>query len=743
MTHTTLPQKELMSENRLGALPYIFTAFLSAGLVFLVQPMFARMALPVLGGSPSVWNVSLVCFQAALLGGYIYAHLLARLPSVLMQTVIHGALLLVAALVLPLGLSDALGQPNAESPTLWLVGVFALSIAPPFMAISATAPLIQAWYARSGRSDANDPYYLYAASNAGSLLGLIAYPLMMEPFLTLDAQTQTWALGYGVLALGLIGCGIIASRSGVGALAKAPEVSTSEDIDAPASIMRQRLTWLALAFLPSSLLIGSTTHITTDIASAPFLWAPPLMIYIGSFIVVFSNKGLASLKIANTVLPYLVVLTLFFLPRVISPPYQFAILLDLVTLFAAAIVCHGVMAKTRPDAQRLTEFYLIMSLGGVMGGAFNALLAPVIFNSPVEYPLVLALVMLARPYAASILQREHKLAVGTGVGIAAVAVILSLFSIPISEEAKYTALVVVAVAFFLVRNKWLASAIVAGSLAILGVAQPQISSADSTTERSFFGVVRTFTDGGYRGMLHGTTLHGAQRIDQPDRIPVPLNYYAPITPVGQTFGNWQDAETIGVIGLGVGSAACLADPTDDMTFFEIDPLVAKIAMDPERFQFLSKCAPDAKMVIGDGRLTLLDQPAGKFDLLFVDAFSSDSVPAHLLTIEALEIYMSRLSENGILMFHTSNRHLNLNSVLARGADAMGYTAKRQFFRTDGLDLEHRMTALPSDVVLIARSEDDLARLANDDRWQPLVSDGKRPWTDDFTNIIGAILDKDH
>lgn len=742
MTHTTLPHKELINEDRLGALPYIFTAFLSAGLVFLVQPMFARMALPVLGGSPSVWNVSLVCFQAALLGGYIYAHLLARLPSVLMQTVIHGALLLVAALVLPLGLSDALGQPTAGSPTLWLVGVFALSIAPPFMAISATAPLIQAWYARSGRSDANDPYYLYAASNAGSLLGLIAYPLMMEPFLTLDAQTQTWALGYGVLALGLIGCGIIASRAGVGLLVKAPDVSTTESVEAPTSLMRQRLTWLALAFLPSSLLIGSTTHITTDIASAPFLWAPPLMIYIGSFIVVFSNKGLASLKIANTALPYLVGLTLFFLPRVISPPYQFAILLDLVTLFAAAIVCHGVMAKTRPDAQRLTEFYLIMSLGGVLGGAFNALLAPIIFNSPIEYPLVLALVMLARPYAPSTLQREHKLAVGIGLFIAALAVLLSLLTMPISEEAKYTALVVVAVALFFVRNKWAASAIAAACLALTGIAQPQISSADSTTERSFFGVVRTFTDNGYRGMLHGTTLHGAQRVDVPGK-PVPLNYYAPMTPIGQTFGNWQEAENIGVIGLGVGSVACLADPNDNMTFFEIDPLVAKIALDPERFQFLSACAPNAKMVIGDGRLTLLDEPVGAFDLLLVDAFSSDSVPAHLLTIEALEIYMSRLSEGGVLMFHTSNRHLNLNSVLARGAEELGYTAKRQFFRTDGLELENRMTALPSDVVLIARSEADLARLANDDRWQPLPSDGKRPWTDDFTNIIGAILDKDH
>ncbi len=721
----------------LGAGPFVATVFLSAALVFLVQPMFARMATPLLGGSPNVWNVSLVCFQAALLAGYAYAHLLNHLvKSVRTQVTVHGALLMVAALVLPFELTGMLGAPDPSRPAAWLIGVFAISIAPPFAIISATAPLIQSWYARTGRPDAHDPYHLYAASNAGSLLGLAAYPLLLEPLAPLAMQTGAWSLGYGVLALMLVGCGVVVMRLNTGAAVQ----MAAADPAPVAGRWRQRLWWVTLAFVPSSLLVGVTTHIATDVASAPFLWAPPLMLYIASFIVVFAKRPPISTAQAAMIMPLLVGVALFTLSKSSGVPTLLSFFVHLGALFMAAIACHGLLAADRPATGRLTEFYLLMSFGGVLGGAFNALLVPMIFTTVAEYPLMLIAVLLLMPQV--YWTGPRKLWALAGVAVLAGLAALAVRSVPplmAYENFSFFALLITAmVIVYLARQSRLASATAAAALWVIGAASSPMAGAYA--ERGFFGVVKVQEQDGYRVMVHGTTLHGAQALGA--NALRPSTYYSPETPMGEVFGAHTALGRVAVVGLGVGSVACYAKPGQHYTFFEIDPIVARLASDPASFTYLSECTPDAAIVLGDGRLTLVDEPAGAFNLLLIDAFSSDSVPAHLLTREAVALYLSRVSkDDGIVLLHVSNRYMALATVVSRIAGELGVPARLQFYIPPvGADANKYVTQA-SVVVALAHNEAALARLEGTRGWQVLASDGGRAWSDDYSNIPGAIWDR--
>lgn len=752
MSEQTIPQVRVpgpVTGAPAGAL-FVVTVFFSAALVFLVQPMFARMATPLLGGSPNVWNVSLVCFQAALLAGYAYAHLLIRLvPRVRHQVAVHGALLLLAALVLPFQLSGVFGPPDSERPALWLIGVFSVSIAPPFAIISATAPLVQAWYARTGRPDAHDPYHLYAASNAGSLLGLAAYPLVLEPLAPLALQAGAWSIGYGLLCLLLIGCGLLAAR-GPGLPASPvpiPKIEGTDDApanapaspDSPAARWRQRLWWVTLAFVPSSLLIGVTTHISTDVASAPFLWAPPLMLYIGSFVIVFARRPLVGPRIMRHIVPILAALALFSLSKASGVPTLWSFLVHLAALFAAAIGCHGLLAASRPEAARLTEFYLLMSLGGVLGGAFNALLVPVLFTTVAEYPMMLVAAMLLMPHP--LLGSYPRML--AGIVIAIVALILAPFVRDIEllalDEVRSLFFLLVAglVAVYLTHTSRIAGAI--GAFAMWGIVTAAMPGAGSYTERGFFGIVRIQEREGYRLMVHGTTLHGAQSLD-PQEAWRPATYYAPETPIGQVFNAHLRPGRVGLIGLGVGSVACYAWPEQEYVFYEIDPIVARLASDPERFTFLSDCAPEARIVLGDGRLKIAEEPDESFDLILVDAFSSDSIPAHLLTREAIELYLSKVRDDGAVLLHVSNRYLALESVVARIAADIGAPARVRFDVPDVAGWPG-YRAQASGVVALARTEEALTGLNLNTGWTVPEADGGRPWTDDYSNIPGAIWDR--
>ena len=721
--------------HRFAGTPFVVTVFLSAALVFLVQPMFARMATPLLGGSPNVWNVSLVCFQAALLAGYAYAHLLTHLvKSLSRQVMVHGALLVLAALVLPFELTGLFGDPDPARPALWLIGVFAVSIAPPFAIISATAPLIQAWYARTGREDAHDPYHLYAASNAGSLLGLAAYPLLLEPLAPLAGQAMAWSVGYGVLLVLLIGCGLLTLRAPAPGAAVLP-ARAADGQGARSNLWRQRLWWLVLAFVPSSLLVGVTTHIATDVASAPFLWAPPLMLYIGSFIVVFAKRPPISLPAAMAVLPVCIGLALFTLSKVSGVPTLLSFVVHLIALFFAAVACHGLLAHDRPETGRLTEFYLLMSLGGVLGGAFNALLVPVIFTSVAEYPLMLIAALLLMPQRYWLGPTWMIMVAAVTGGLAIIA--QYVYEVPTlarePERSFFVLMVLALVALYAVRRSRLASAGAAAALWAIGAATSPTIGAYS--ERGFFGVVKIHDRDGYRVMVHGTTLHGAQALDEDAWRPA--TYYAPETPIGQVFAGHTRAGRVGAIGLGAGSVACYAREGQRYTFYEIDPIVARLASDPAQFTYLSECTPDANIVLGDGRLTLAAEPEDAFDILLIDAFSSDSVPAHLMTREAIALYLSRLKEDGVLLLHVSNRYMALETVAGRVAGELGVPARMQYHTV----AESGYRAQSSAVVAIARNDLALAPLDSTGAWSILESDGGRAWTDDYSNIPGAIWDR--
>jgi SAM-dependent methyltransferase len=749
---------------------YVLAVFASASLVFLVEPMVAKLLLPLMGGSAAVWNTSLAFFQVALLVGYLYAHLLQRLPSLRRQTGLHIVVLLAAGLILPLKVSGLMGEPSSDHPVFWLLGVLTLSIGAPFAALSATAPLLQAWRARTQEEGAGEPYALYAASNLGSLLALLAYPLLVEPLATLQAQRLGWSLGYGLFILLMAAMAWHVWRAGQGAPAPADEgpPMTAEPLP-PASLAthptvtwKDRFAWLFLAAVPSSLMLGVTAHLATDVASAPFLWVVPLALYLITFIIAFQARPLISRDNVLLFQGAAVAAVAFNLPFHATTVFLLLIQLGihLAGFFLTALVCHQALVARRPAAGHLTEFYLWMSLGGVVGGAFNAFLAPVIFSTVLEYPLVLVLSCLARPWGEGTVKRWQWGVFAGGLVASILAVIAfhllaGKVDLDIAHAVEKLFLSAAVVAVFLVRPRaWL----VMGSVAVLTLAADAVGDKAQVLHhwRSFFGVLREghYDDAAFGGemrtLAHGTTLHGAQAVDPRWRCR-PLVYYAPETPIGQVFIRQRQvhpAIVVGAVGLGTGSVAAYTRRDDQLTFFEIDPLVVKVSTNPANFSYTTTCAGGhIGYVIGDARLTLAKQPAGKFDILLIDAFSSDSVPAHLLTVEALRGYLTHLKPDGVLVLHLSNRNLDLRSPAMAAAYAAGGHALLQ--RHPGLPPCYYGAKYPAcapdkwesaeDALLVTRSDAALASWRADPRWTAIDPHKVRPWTDDYTNLFGAMV----
>jgi SAM-dependent methyltransferase len=712
------------------------TVFASAGLVFLVQPMAGRLVLPSLGGAPSVWNTSMAFFQAALLAGYAYAHLLQRLRSLRVQVAVHLALLLLAAVVLPLHVTALFGAPSTSQPALWLVGVLAVSLGAPFAMLSSTAPLIQAWYARGlAKETGREPYGLYAASNLGSLLALSAYPLLVEPSVTLKGQTLGWSVGYGLFVLLIAVSGVVLARYRGAGPVEAVE-------PAPSTTWRDRLAWLGLAAIPSSLMLGVTAHIATDIASAPFLWVAPLGLYLLTFILVFRDRPMigagAVLPLQALALALCIAMTPF---RTTNLLMQIGIHLS--AFFLTALVCHQALYARRPPAARLTEFYMWMSLGGVVGGAFNAFVAPLIFSDVWEYPLMLALSVLARPWWGD--RRGQTTAwiyCIAGIVFPVAAVICRSFDGP---DFVYLALLTAGAACaIMVRDRaWMMLAV----LAVLSIAAAQIGDRTDVrqTWRSFFGVLResrTYDEslGGEVYMLaHGTTLHGAQA-QAPEWKCRPTTYYAEGGPIGRAFLTERarkPALRIGAVGLGTGAVAAYVRPGDHLTFFEIDPLVIRLSGPQGRFTFVRDCAKGpVDFQLGDARLTLARQPDATFDLLLIDAFSSDAIPTHLMTVEALRGYLAKLKPDGVMVMHLSNRNLELRGVAEAVAVSAGAPALIQrHYAPEGVST---LWESDEDVLIAARTPAALAAYREDPAWAPVKAGKMRPWTDDYTNVFGAL-----
>ncbi|MDO1559997.1 fused MFS/spermidine synthase [Brevundimonas sp. 2R-24] len=728
---------------------FALSVFVSASLLFVVQPMVTKLLLPLLGGSPSVWNTAMVFFQAALLAGYAYAHALQRLSSLRSQMLVHGVLLLLAALFLPLHVTGLLGEPDPARPIVWTLGVLVLSIGAPFAVLSSTAPLIQAWFARVRTGE--DPYPLYAASNLGSFVALLSYPILIEPLLGLTAQRWSWTVGYGVFVLVLAALAMIILRRSQPVAEAADEPATRS----PSISWRERLIWVALAFIPSSLMLGVTLHLSTDVASAPFLWVAPLALYLLTFVIAFQAKPWIPYPITLIFQAAAAGACIAILPfRTAEWALLFGI--HLVAFFFTALMCHQGLALRRPAPDRLTEFYLWISVGGVLGGIFNALLAPVIFDVVREYPLVLVLAALARPWQWGKPSWREIFLVVTGLlaclvppflmdYLTANPEVLSDFSTDDALVATRLLLGLAAICAFLVREQTFAFLALLIAISFSGHAAAE-QTRFVENQRSFFGVLRIGVlneprmGGEMRMLLHGTTLHGAQAVD-PSYQCNPTLYYARVTPLGEAVTRIQarsPSASIGVVGQGTGVMAAYKRAADDFTYYEIDPLVDRMARDPSRFTYISDCAEGPiQTVLGDARLSLRREPDGRFDLLVVDAFSSDSIPTHLLTEEAIREYLRVVKPNGVVVLHLSNRNLEIVQPALAAGRALGVpTRYKLYIEPQGMPA---LSQASTEALILSPTEAGLEDFTFQDNWTERSPERVRPWTDDYVNLFGALL----
>jgi hypothetical protein len=722
---------------------YATTLFASALLLFAVQPMFTKMVLPILGGAPAVWSVAMVFFQGALLAGYAYAHLLARTLPPGKAALVHLALLGSAALTLPIGIATGLGPAPSSGIELWLVALFAASIGLPFVALSASAPLLQSWFSVSGHPRARNPYVLYAASNLGSFAGLLLYPFLLEPTVSLRGQARLWSLGFAVLALMIAATGLFVSR--VAAIA---EVSTTT---VPRPGGRERLGWLALAAIPSGLVVAVTAHITTDVAAAPFLWVIPLALYLLTFVALFRDRPWVAHATTVRLVPFVVAALSVSVMGGDKVFWLVIIALNLAGFVALALLCHGELYRLRPAPAQLTEFYLWVSLGGVVGGVFAGLIAPHVFNGTYEYPMLIAAALLALPGALMGGWRGFTREAGPLLALAALVAAPRFWGLSLSEGAllPFQLGLVMLAALMLVYRRRPARlfGLVVLAFVVSGMWQPGLARVESA--RSFFGVHKVVetADGRYRLLFHGTTIHGAEQIRDASGAPItarpePVAYYYRGGPIVDAIETARAArgglKKVAVVGLGTGSLACHIQPGERWTFFEIDPEVVRIARDPRRFRFVSACAPELPVVLGDARLTLAAAPA-QFDLIILDAFSSDAIPVHLLTREAFAGYLARLAPGGAIVVHISNRHMELASVVGAVAKAEGVIAiAKQDDQANQVLSDFRANAL---VAVVAREPSALGDLAAKPGWRRIEPGDVAAWTDDYSNILSAILRK--
>jgi hypothetical protein len=871
-------------------LVFAVTLFVSATLLFVVQPMVGKMILPLMGGTPSVWNTCMVFFQALLLAGYTYAHFTTTWLGPRRQAILHLGLLLVPLLALPIVVNKELAPQGAANPIFGVLFLLLLACGLPFFVVATSAPLLQKWFADTPHPAAKDPYFLYGASNLGSMLALISYPLLMEPYSRLASQSSLWAAGYVVLALLTALCAVFLWLSPSAAPALDPK---AKGLDLQPQAVNQglptsqRLRWIMLAFVPSSLMLGVTTYITTDLAAIPLLWILPLILYLLSFILVFSRLPLILHTIMTLALPIVVVGQIFItFSDVLTGHYTLIIGFHLLTLFVVAMVCHGELAHSRPPTAHLTEFYLLMSLGGVLGGLFNTLVAPLLFDSVLEYPLALTLACMLMPRLAAL----NRTWLGLGVD-AALLVFLGVLTFPLlrwvaanrpitldtfydslGRYGTVTIMILVAAAILaylgfgrsnrlnrsldvllavavgllflatlgsqkylhrevtwlqdpedaevqqdeggpgaesrvdpwraaaqlipyhvrfllvvfgipmgaclLLMHRPMALGLGVGALLIAGTLHENIGSAILHRERDFFGIltVKNYSYGEriYHSLIHGNINHGVQRIyTTPDVIAwayvpaiavppsevalttairhyaylemrhQPIAYFHPETPIGQLFASLQAAperKKVAITGLGTGGLSGFGRPGDRFTYFEIDPAVERIARDPRYFTYLQDSIDrgvDIKVILGDARLQLekypIDKPEDKFNIVIFDAFTSDAIPVHLVNYNALEVYLSKLADHGIVVFHVSNRYVNLIPVLARMKEKAGLA---------GLVQEDGEEELPDKYgtswVILARDMRDFGELAKDRRWTELNSEEPIGlWTDDFSNLLGV------
>ena len=711
------------------------TAFIGAGLLFVVQPMIARLVLPSYGGSATVWSTSSLFFQVLLLLGYVYTHATTRRLGTRWQPPVHLLVLLAPLVVLPIALPANAAPPVDTSPILWLLRVLAVMIGLPFLVISTTGPLLQRWYSWSGGPRAHDPYFLFAASNLGSFGGLLAYPFLVEPLLSLDEQRTWWSSGFALFVVLTMTCGLVTRAAAPrGLVETVPTASTTTG----GLNWRRVGRWTLLAFLPSGMMLAVTAHVSTDIAPIPLLWVVPMAIYLGTFVVAF---GRSTRTVSATAVRLAVASTFLAAGATMMQsrtPVLLDVILNMVMLGLVAFVAHARLAADRPEVGHLTTFYLVVAAGGALGGLLNGMVAPVVFDRVLEYPLITVLVPVAlvttRRDSAPTSRRAEvrpptKIAKRIAVVVVAVPLAAGLGAV-LSRWANYTALAYIGLALAFLAG-WLLSTrriLVAVVLALM-FAGISVRSDVGTLDhrRTFFGSYLVLEGDGQHKLVHGTTLHGTQWQD--GHRSEPTTYYSRSGPLGDVFG-LTGIRDVGVVGLGVGTVAAYGTSDQNFTFFEIDPEVIKIARDPSLFTYLRDSQASVKTTVGDGRLEVEKLPKASLDMLVLDAFSSDAIPVHLLTTEAMRTYADRLRPDGVLVVHISNKVFDLAPVLTGTAQMLGWSG-RVAVGGEGPG------ATRSEWVVLTPDPARLDQLTEHSSWQELPHRSVT-WTDDYSSILSVL-----
>ena len=720
---------------------YAATIFLSSALLFWLEPLFGKMVLPLMGGAPPVWNACILFYQVALLAGYAWAHAGGRLGD-RRHLAIHFALSIAALIVLPFSVPRALMPPSVGHPLAWTLGALALGVGLPFMLIAANGPLLQRAFSRSGSRHARDPYFLYAASNLGSAISLLLYPVYFERALSLSAQATAWRDVYVALVVALGVCMALAWRFGGTADSPRP-TETLEMISWP-----RRLRWMAFAAIPSSLMLGVTTYISSEVAPVPLIWILPLALYLATLVVAFSLTeplsrwmrvifaGVISPRAIRGALIALLAaagLGLWLYKQLGARPAVIVAHLALFTL--SALVCHVRLAADRPHASRLTDYYLWLAIGGGVGGLFNTLIGPALFTSVLEYPLMLAAVLMVLPArkGTGITRSDILWPIAVGVVAAAIPPLLRLTGVSLGFSPRLLlAIPALGALAFSGRPIRFGGALVA-VIAASAWYPSEIGSIEYAT-RNFYSVHRVLRDDhhGFRWLTHGVTVHGGERLSD-SVTPYPLTYYSPGGPAGDAFRLLgRPRQDVAIIGLGTGALMYYGVSGQRWTFFEIDPAVISIAQDPRYFTFLSQAKAPYRIVEGDARLSL-ERDTTRFDILVLDAFASDAVPVHLLTREAIRLYDARLKPGGIVLMHISNRFYDLGplvGVMARDAGVAAF--QRHDTEPDDMELSGKFG---SHWVVLARDADDVRPLRRQAGWQPLGAGPVRVWTDDYSSVL--------
>lgn len=723
----------------------IFTAtvFLSAYLLFVVQPMIGKVMLPALGGTPMVWNTTMLFFQILLLGGYLYAHILSKIPTTKVQFGLHTLVLLGAGLI-TLPMPTAITPPDdMGNPLWWQITMMMGAIGLPFLFLSATAPLLQKWFSHTSHPDASNPYFLYASSNVGSVLALLLYPVVVEQLFPLADQSRLWQIGFFIL-LALITSSAIAAFKSISDK-KAIDSQSNNNETATHVGARTILTWMFLAFVPSSLMIGYTSYITTDIGSLPLFWVIPLTLYILSFVIAFAKNPILSLKASRITYVIITSLIVALMSCTFFLKLELGVALGL-WFFITAIMCHQELGSRKPDTHHLTLFYLVMSCGGALGGIFNAILAPLLFTKAHEFSIVVALSLLCWNFGSPFSFKDDPKK-AKSIGLTAFGFLLAGTALYIQQYAfdsniilalPFIGLIATAVLISLLdkRPYYIALAM------IFMVATPLIPwSLNSNLvdiSRNYYGTLVTIDTNGLRLLSHGTTLHGAQPLDTKYKT-IPLTYYNEKTAIGEVFRLIQKSHpslSVGGLGLGTGSISCLLRPEDHLTFFEIDPDIIRIATNPDIFSYLHDCHPDTAIIEGDARLKIKTIPDKTYDLILVDVFSSDNVPMHLITEESTRLYLSKLKDNGILVFHLSSRYFHLQPEVGSIAKALNVPTLSRITEpgtVKGTDYSYSGTT----VSILTRNSSYFEQLEKGG-WYPTRESGARPWTDSYANPLRAM-----